>query len=73
MEVCDIFDFFTFSCNMFVFYIIIRKATENLVQMRKTEGSKLAEDLNQRLDNLKVKIEDVSKLSTGLIEEYVGK
>mgnify|MGYP005776277127 CR=1 FL=1 len=52
---------------------VVGKATENLVQMRKTEGSKLAEDLNQRLDNLKVKIEDISKLSTGLIEEYVVK
>ena len=52
---------------------VVKNATDNLVEMRKTEGNKLAEDLNRRLDNLNVKIEDISKLSTGLIEDYVVK
>ncbi len=52
---------------------VIKIATDNLIQMKKIEGNKLAEDLNKRLDKLKTKIEEISKLSTGLIEEYVVK
>lgn len=48
-------------------------AVERLIQMRQAEGSKIAEDLLQRIQYIKQKIIEISKLSTGLIEEYVVK
>lgn len=51
----------------------IKNATENLVQMREVEGTKISEDLTERLDKIQLKINEISKLSTGLIEEYVVK
>ena len=52
-------------------------ATDNLVQMRETEGNKisadLSEDLLKRLNIINKKVEEIAKLSTGLIEEYVVK
>ena len=52
---------------------VVIKAMESLVEMRKKEGIKLAEDLNNRLDNIQEKINELDKFSTGLIEEYVVK
>ena len=51
----------------------VRIATDNLVKMRENEGNKIAEDLLNRLKNIEEKIKEISKLSTGLIEEYVVK
>ena len=48
-------------------------ATDKLVQMRQVEGSKMAEDLLKRIEKINQKIEKISELSTGLIEEYVVK
>lgn len=48
-------------------------ATDNLVQMRETEGNKMSEDLLKRLNIINKKVEEIAKLSTGLIEEYVVK
>ena len=48
-------------------------ATDNLVQMRETEGNKISEDLLKRLNIINKKVEKIAKLSTGLIEEYVVK
>ncbi len=48
-------------------------ATDKLVQMRQVEGSKMAEDLLKRIEKINQKIEKISGLSTGLIEEYVVK
>ncbi len=52
---------------------VIKNATESLVNMRKVEGEKIAKDLKRRLDLIQSKVKEVSKLSTGLIEEYVVK
>ena len=52
---------------------VIKSATECLVNMRKVEGEKIAKDLKERLDLIQNKLNEVSKLSTGLIEEYVVK
>lgn len=52
---------------------VIKNATESLVNMRKVEGEKIATDLKRRLDLIQNKVKEVSKLSTGLIEEYVVK
>lgn len=51
----------------------VRIATENLVQMREIEGAKISEDLITRLDKIQSKVNEISKISTGLIEEYVVK
>ena len=41
--------------------------------MRKTEGEKIAQDLNERINEIEEKVKKISSLSTGLIEEYVVK
>lgn len=51
----------------------VKVATDNLVQMRQIEGQKIAEDLLLRLDKIQLKVNEISELSTGLIEEYVVK
>ena len=48
-------------------------ALDNLLSMKETEGNKIAEDLTNRIDYIEEKILKISKLSTGLIEEYVVK
>ena len=52
---------------------VISEAAESLVNMRKVEGEKIAKDLKERLDLIQGKVNEVAKLSTGLIEEYVVK
>ena len=52
---------------------VIAKATEGLVNMRNAEGEKIAKDLEERLELIQAKVNEVSKFSTGLIEEYVVK
>lgn len=52
---------------------VTKMATENLVKMREIEGSKMAEDLLHRIHKIQEKVEEISSLSTGLIEEYVVK
>lgn len=51
----------------------VQQATERLVQMRKIEGTKMAEDLLVRMETIQEKTQEISSLSTGLIEEYVVK
>ena len=51
----------------------VSPATESLKQMKKIEGDKIGQDLNRRIDKIESKIEEISKKSTGLIEEYVVK
>lgn len=51
----------------------IKIATENLLEMKQIEGKKISEDLINRLDKIQIKVNEISKLSTGLIEEYVVK
>lgn len=52
---------------------VVEESTDNLIDMRKAEGEKIAEDLNKRLDIIQEKINELDKFSTGLIEEYVVK
>lgn len=49
------------------------EALNSLVQMKETEGEKLKIDLQNRIERITEKIEEISKLSTGLVEEYVVK
>ncbi len=51
----------------------VNQAVLGLVSMRENEGNKIYQDLNNRLDDIESMVSKVSKLSTGLIEEYVVK
>lgn len=53
--------------------LAVRKATEENIQMKKIEGKKIAKDLFTRIEKISSKIMEISKKSTGLIEEYVVK
>ena len=48
-------------------------AVDNFINMRFVEGKKIKEDLTIRLNNIKSMVEEISKNTTGLIEEYVVK
>ena len=52
---------------------VTNKAIENLVGMRKVEGEKIAQDLLVRIQDIEEKVQKISSLSTGLIDEYVVK
>ena len=49
------------------------KAIENFIFMRQTEGNKIKEDLLKRILNINNKVEEISRNTTGLIDEYVVK
>ena len=51
----------------------VNQAVDSLIKMRKAEGEKIAEDLNNRLNIVENKVYQISELSTGLIDEYVVK
>ena len=51
----------------------IQNSVEKLIQMRQTEGSKMAEDINTKINQIEEKVKEIFELSTGLIEEYVVK
>ena len=52
---------------------VTQEAVNNLVEMRKVEGEKIAQDLQDRVNDVEEKVKKISSLSTGLIEEYVVK
>ncbi len=51
----------------------VSQAVLQLVNMREEEGTKISQDLQSRLCNIEAKIVEISKFSTGLIEDYVVK
>lgn len=53
--------------------IAVNIAIQELVNSRKTEGEKIAQDINKRNTIIAEKIEKISEFSTGLVEEYVVK
>lgn len=50
-----------------------KEATDKIIDMKNIEGQKIAQDLLERIERIENKIEEISKKSTGLIEEYVVK
>ena len=52
---------------------VTKDATDKIIEMKNVEGQKIAQDLLTRIEKIKNKIEEISKKSTGLIEEYVVK
>lgn len=51
----------------------LNDAITELIKMREYEGIQISEDLSKRADNILEKINEISKVSTGLVEEYIVK
>ena len=51
----------------------LENALDNLVEMRKSEGEKIKQDLESRLQIIAKNVDEISNFSTGLVEEYVVK
>lgn len=52
---------------------VTKDAADKIIEMKNVEGQKIAQDLLTRIEKIENKIEEISKKSTGLIEEYVVK
>ena len=52
---------------------VVQGAISKIIEMKNVEGSKIEQDLLQRIDKIENKIMEISAKSTGLIEEYVVK
>lgn len=52
---------------------VVQGAISKIIGMKNVEGSKIEQDLLQRIDKIENKIMEISAKSTGLIEEYVVK
>lgn len=53
--------------------LALDEAINNFMQMRKVEGELIAQDLEQRINQVSDKTQKIFELSTGLVEEYVVK
>ena len=53
--------------------IPLKEAINNFINMKQKEGNELAKDMQARIKGILNKVEKVSELSTGLIEDYVVK
>lgn len=51
----------------------LQEALSGFMQMRRQEGKKIKEDIEERLSKIQEKVEQISMYSSGLIEEYVVK
>lgn len=51
----------------------VEEAINKICEMKEIEGKKIAEDLSKRIIKIEEKIKEISKKSTGLIEDYVVK
>lgn len=51
----------------------LSKAIKSFVDMREKEGIKIKQDLEDRIRIISKKIEEISKISTGLVKEYIVK
>ena len=54
-------------------FIALDSAINSFLDMRQKEGSKIKVDLEKRIEVIKQKIEQVSSISTGLVDEYIVK
>ena len=52
---------------------VLKEATDQLIEMRKKEGTKISVDILNKIDQIEIKTNEILGLSTGLIEEYVVK
>ena len=54
-------------------FIALDSAIDSFLDMRQKEGSKIKVDLKNRIEVIKQKIEQISSISAGLVDEYVVK
>ena len=52
---------------------VVDEAVNQLINMRQNEGNRISEDILTKISQIEEKNEEIFKLSTGLIEEYVVK
>ena len=52
--------------------VALDNALENFVKMREVEGTKLVEDIEERIHVIEGKVEEITKYSSTLVEEYMG-
>lgn len=52
---------------------VTKLSVDRIIEMKKIEGDKIAQDLLKRIQKIEVKIEEIYQKSTGLIGEYVVK
>lgn len=53
--------------------IALSEAIKSFIDMREKEGNKIKQDLENRIKIISGKIEQISNISTGLVEEYIVK
>ena len=53
--------------------VCTKNAIDSFIAMRETEGLKIKEDLQNRINIISKKIDKINSISTGLVEEYVVK
>ena len=53
--------------------IALNSAIKSFIDMREKEGSKIKQDLEERIQIISEKIKEISNISTGLVEEYIVK
>ena len=53
--------------------IALSEAIKSFIDMREKEGSKIKQDFENRMKIISEKIEKISNISTGLVEEYIVK
>lgn len=53
--------------------VALDNALENFVKMREVEGAKLIEDIESRIHVIETKVEEITKYSSTLVEEYIQK
>ena len=53
--------------------IALSEAIKSFIDMREKEGSKIKQDIENRIEIILGKIEQISNISTGLVEEYIVK
>lgn len=51
----------------------LNSAINNFVEMRKIEGEKISEDLEKRIEEVSLKVQEISKYSTRLVDDYIVK
>ena len=53
--------------------IAVKNALDNFIDMREKEGNKIKIDLEERIKSITENIDKISKISTGLVDEYIVK
>lgn len=51
----------------------LNEAIKSFIEMRKAEGNKIKEDLENRINQISKKINQISNISAGLVDEYIVK